>query len=110
MSDHKHSFSVDTACECGVMLSAYVRTLTARCEDQAHELELAKDWAKTARAHRESLESRLRAAEEALCEVLNSGVSFQDERLDYKEVQITDATFDLIREALAPAHGKGNKS
>lgn len=33
--DHTHSFSVDTSCDCGIMLSEYVRGIVAALKAQA---------------------------------------------------------------------------
>lgn len=47
---------------------------------------------------------------EAIKEVLVSGVEHEDPRIDYKSVQITDGTFDMLRGVLAEfERAKGSK-
>lgn len=51
---HRHEFSVDTSCDCGVMLSAYTRRLTrenaemavllSRVIDDADQSRKGQDW------------------------------------------------------------------
>ena len=64
------------------------------------------DMAREAETRQMEAERCLRKAEELLSEFVHSGVSFEDERIEYVEMQVGKS---LIRDAMRWLHGRSNQ-